>query len=455
VPFDWQAHDTYFVVAHFHYVLIGGMVFPLFAALYYWIPHASRRPLSERLGRWVFGLIFTGVNVAFFPMHIAGLMGMPRRVYTYPAGMGWDTLNLVSTIGGFLVAAGVALFLLDLARRFRFSFAEAAGNVWKAGTLEWLPSDTYATRSIPIVRSHNPLWDQPRLEEHVEAGRYYLPGAPTGARETIVTSPLHAEPQYVLRMPSPGWAPFLAALFTAAFFLLLTVQLTWPSVVCAVLAVAMVIWWLWESDPGPFHPPVDIGGGLTLPVYVTGPMSHSWWAMVVLLLVGGTLFACVLFSYAFLWTVNPQGWIPAGYQFPSAPWPAGAAALYLASSALIALASRTLRRGPWTFRLALAGAIPLLLLALGLDTAAQLRSGLQPQETSHAAMVATVVALQGFYVATLALMALYTLARSFAGKLNAVRRATFDNTMLLWHFTVVQGLLGLAVVHAVPRLVGA
>ena len=86
VPFDWQAHDTYFVVAHFHYVLVGGMVFPLFAAFYYWAPAFSRRALSERLGRWAFWLMFVGFNVAFFPMHITGLIGMPRRVYTYPAG---------------------------------------------------------------------------------------------------------------------------------------------------------------------------------------------------------------------------------------------------------------------------------------------------------------------------------------------------------------------------------
>ena len=97
VPFDWQAHDTYFVVAHFHYVLVGGMVFPLFAAFYYWAPAFSRRALSERLGKLTFALMFIGFNVAFFPMHIAGLMGMPRRVYTYPPVMEWGVLNMIST----------------------------------------------------------------------------------------------------------------------------------------------------------------------------------------------------------------------------------------------------------------------------------------------------------------------------------------------------------------------
>ena len=161
IPFDTQAHDTYFIVAHLHYVLIGGMVFPLFAAFYYWVPFVSRKPLSERLGRWVFGLMFVGVNVAFFPMHITGLAGMPRRVYTYPSGLGWDVLNLVSTVGAFLLAAGVALFVFDLIRNFRFDVGDNAGNIWDAGTLEWLPSGHYSARSIPIVTSREPLWDQP------------------------------------------------------------------------------------------------------------------------------------------------------------------------------------------------------------------------------------------------------------------------------------------------------
>ena len=106
VPFDWQAHDTYFIVAHLHYVLFGGMVFPVFAAIYYWAPTFSARPLSERLGRWSFGLLFVGFNVTFFPMHFAGLMGMPRRVYTYPENMGWDWLNLLSTVGAFIGRRG-------------------------------------------------------------------------------------------------------------------------------------------------------------------------------------------------------------------------------------------------------------------------------------------------------------------------------------------------------------
>ena len=189
VPFDWQAHDTYFVVAHFHYVLVGGMVFPLFAAFYYWAPAFSRRTLSERLGRLTFTLMFIGFNVAFFPMHITGLMGMPRRVYTYPAVMEWGVLNMISTLGAFLFAAGV----LGLPLRSR---AQSAADRFRAGrrhlergtSLEWLHNHVYGPRSIPLVTSRDPLWDQPGLSEDSKAGRHYLPGTITGTRETIVTS---------------------------------------------------------------------------------------------------------------------------------------------------------------------------------------------------------------------------------------------------------------------------
>src|SRR3546814_162399 len=219
VPFDWQAHDTYFVVAHLHYVLIGGMVFPLFAAIYYWVPMVSRFALSERLGKWVFWLMFTGMHLTFLPMHWTGFAGMPRRVYTYLPNMGFDGFNLLSSIGAFTIGAGVALFVFDMARKFRMTQEENAGNVYGGGTLEWLPNGSYAARSIPIVKSREPLWDNPELGDQVEQGQWFLPGAPTHRRETIVTSPLKAIPQYLVIIPGPSWWHVIAAAFTAALFL--------------------------------------------------------------------------------------------------------------------------------------------------------------------------------------------------------------------------------------------
>jgi cytochrome c oxidase subunit I+III len=251
----------------------------------------------------------------------------------------------------------------------------------------------------------------------------------------------------------------LAAFATAAFFLLLTVKLVLPALACGIAALALVIAWLWSTDPGPSHPPVDIGSGLRLPVYVTGSSSHSWWAMVVLLLVFGSIFASLVFAYFFLWTVSPDVW-PAvtGQAVPHPAWPIAAALLLALSSGAVAYASRALAdapaRGHWPARLALLAAVPLLAGAFGLDLYAHLSTGLRPEQSSYGAVVFTVSVIQGLLVATLVLMALYTLARSLCGLLGKERRATFDNTMLLWHYAAGQGLIGLVLTHLASRLLG-
>ena len=265
----------------------------------------SLTPLSERLGRWAFWLMFLGFNTAFLPMHLLGLWGMPRRVYTYPAEMGWQSLNMIATVGAFMLAAGVAVFLVDLLRNQRPSISEHAGNVWNAGTLEWMPNHVFGPRSIPQIESRYPLWEQPLLESEVEAGQHYLPNAPTGSRETLITSPIEAIPQYVQRVSRNGWPPFLAAIFTAAFFMLLTVKWVVVAVTCGVLAVALILIWTWSNDPEPLGS-VDIGRGVSVPAYMTGPVSHAWWATVILMLVAGSLYLSFVFSYLYIWTVAPQ-----------------------------------------------------------------------------------------------------------------------------------------------------
>src|SRR5690606_12490842 len=154
----------------------------------------------------------------------------------YLPGMGLEPTNIISTVGAFMIGAGVTLFLVDLARNFRFTTDDDAGNVYGGGTLEWLPAGLYSTRSIPVVRSREPLWDDPDLARDVEEGRYFLPGSATGQRETIITSPLRAEPQYLQIMPGPSVWPLLGALFTAGFFLLLTVQAYTAAVASGILA---------------------------------------------------------------------------------------------------------------------------------------------------------------------------------------------------------------------------
>ena len=446
VPFDWQVHDTYFVVAHLHYVLIGGMVFPLFAAVYYWMPYTSRHALSERLGRWVFGLMFVGFNVAFFPMHITGIAGMPRRVYTYEAGLEWDALNMISTVGSFMIATGVLLFIVDVARRFRMSSEENAGNVWNAGTLEWLPNGNYSNRSIPVVTSREPLWDQPGLAQEVKEGRYYLPGSATGTRDTLITSAVEARPQWVLRLPLPGWAPLVAAWFTAAFFFMLTFKLVLLAIPCGLIAVGALLHWGWHLDPPASDPPVDIGGSLRLPVYVSGPLSQAWWAMVVLMLVAASFYGCTLFSYLYLWMVSPEVWPATRISLAPA---AVIVALLAASSAIVAYANRQIaRRGDCK---ALIFAIPMLLAASVVNFLAQWP--LSPQESAYGAIVHAILAIDGFFAAVAVVLALFAVARQMAGRLDARRRVTFDNARLFWHYTVVQTAVGAVMVYGFPHSV--
>jgi cytochrome c oxidase subunit I+III len=459
IPFDWQAHDTYFVVAHLHYVLIGGLVFPLFAALYYWAPMASRKPLSETLGRWAFGLIFVGVNVTFFPMHLTGLLGMPRRVYTFPAGLGWDELNLISSLGAVLLTVGVGVIVFDFARNFRSSALNNAGNIWNADTLEWSMGRAYSMRSIPIVASRHPLWDQPELAGDVSAGHYYMPAAPTGGRETLITSPIDARPQYVLQLPSADWAPLLAALCTAGFFLFLIFKMVVPALVFGVAALCAFIWWLWRTDPGVTLDPVDIGGGITVPVYASGTDSHSWWAMVTLLVALATLFTSLVFSYLYLWMVNPHAWPPAEVSLPPLWLPVLAGVLYLAASLAVALASTALGRGA-TVRSgfatpALLGlAVTLLVAAASIEILTHWQSGLRPTAHSYGAIVYLTGSLQGVAVFTATIMGLFTVAKHLSGRLTSVRRVTLDNVTLFCHYAVGQGIVGLIVVHLLARLIG-
>ncbi len=160
-PFDWQLSDSYFVVAHFHFVLIGGLLFAIFAAIYYWFPKVTGRMLSERLGRWHFWLLVVGFNLTFLTMHGQGVLGMPRRIYTYPADRGWEMWNLVTTLGVPLQIVAVLIFAVNVAVSLRRG-ERAGDDPWDAWTLEWAtssPPPEYNFETIPVTTSRRPLWD--------------------------------------------------------------------------------------------------------------------------------------------------------------------------------------------------------------------------------------------------------------------------------------------------------
>jgi cytochrome c oxidase subunit I len=166
-PFNWQVTDTYFVVAHFHYVLVGGIVFMIFAAIYYWFPKATGRMLNEMLGRWHFWLFLIGFHLTFDTMHFAGFQGMPRRIYTYQPGRGLETLNFIESVGALFQGIAVLLLVINIVRSLRSG--EPAGNdPWDAWTLEWSttsPPPEYNFAEPPKVQSRRPLWDLKHPED--------------------------------------------------------------------------------------------------------------------------------------------------------------------------------------------------------------------------------------------------------------------------------------------------
>ncbi len=160
-PFDWQLHDSYFVVAHFHFTLVGGLVFGFFAGLYYWFPKATGKMLGETLGKWHFWLFCIGFNMTFITLHFAGFLGMPRRIYTYAPGRGWETINMIASIGVIFQAAGILCFLWNVIQSIRRG-VPAGDDPWDAWTLEWAtssPPPEYNFEKLPVVRSSRPLWD--------------------------------------------------------------------------------------------------------------------------------------------------------------------------------------------------------------------------------------------------------------------------------------------------------
>ena len=241
VPLNLQVHDTFFVVAHFHYVLIGGAVFPLFGAFHYWMPKWTGRMMSERLGRWTFWLMFVGFNLAFFPMHILGLHGMPRRVYTYLDSLGWGRMNMLATAGAMVIAVGVLLFIVNFFRSRRYG--EVAGSdPWGAATLEWAapsPPPPYNFIYPPTVRTRSPLWDEGRDAPVVT-------GLHTECREVLVTNMLDAEPDHRYELPGPSVWP-LALGFAVAVTFIVVIFTPWGVSIGAVLCLIALVAWFWAD----------------------------------------------------------------------------------------------------------------------------------------------------------------------------------------------------------------
>ncbi|MGF6696518.1 cytochrome c oxidase subunit I+III [Paraburkholderia sp. MM5496-R1] len=480
VALDLQVHDTYFVVAHLHYVLIGGAVFPLFGAFYYWFPKITGRMLGERLGRWHFWLFFIGFNVTFFPMHWLGLHGMTRRIWTYPAGLGWGPLNLSATLGAYLMGVGVLLFLVNVARSRRRG-AAASADPWGGGTLEWSmpsPPPPHNFDVLPIVHGRHPLWEPSRQPASVS-------GLTAGAREVLTTSALDAIAETRPLFPTPSIWPFVSAVATTIFFIgsIFTPTAVWWGTV--PVAAAMIAWFwptrasnalaralerwpsprggtaqhetpqirtLAESDDAPAGT-VSTLDVRALPSFDFSHRSPMWWATAGLMAIEGTVFAIAVAMYFYLRGVN-AAW-PLHAPPPALLWGTLNTAILLLSLAPNQFAKRAAERGEraraclW-LSVCLAFALAFLVVR-GFEFTAL---NVMWYANAYGSIVWLLLGLHTTHLVTdtvdTAVLALLLKTGPFEGK----RLLDTSENAIYWYFVVLSWLPIYAVLYVAPRMHG-
>lgn len=437
-PFDWQLTQSYFVVAHLHYVLIGINLFPVFGAIYYWFPKFTGRLMNERLGRLSFWIMFAGFNVGFFPMHIVGVLGMPRRIYTYPAGLGWDRWNLLITAGAFLFALGLLLTVANMYRSWRAG-TRAGANPWKAATLEWSvpsPPPPYNFASIPRVASREPLW-----ENDAEPERTVLDRGPSleHGHEVMTTTFWRADEIGPRVMPGDSESPLYLALATFVVFEAVLWQQWVPAAAASLAAIVALGAWLWpRRDAMRAHagPPHD-------------PHSPGQWAMALLIATEAALFASLFFAWAYLgrgsatWSRHPA---------PELWLPAINTVVLLASSVTLHLGLRRARDGaPSHVRGALAVTIVLGSIFVALQGWEYAHQGFGAATDAYGSAFVIITGIHGVHVVVgLLMLGFVALTLGRDPDAGGPRRASIAS--LYWHFVDVVWLTLFSVFYVAPHL---
>ena len=453
VPFNLQAHDTHFVVAHLHYVLIGGFVLPMMAAAYHWLPHATGRRPSRYMSVIGFWTIFAGFNLTFLVMHLTGLRGMPRRVHTYLPEYGWEALNFLSSVGSFVMAIGFAIAVLDLLLLMRFA-ARSQRNPWKAATLEWampLPPPSYNFASLPRIDRRADTLDPGRIAADLAGGRGYLPFARNGQMETLGVDMITGRVDQIIVLPRQTYLPLVTAVATGAFFLLMLCKLYWLAL--AAIPAVVVCFLLWTRDTGlrADTGPVPIGHGEAAPYHSECNGAPSSWAMSFTLAANAALYVSLLFGGLFLW-ISAPGWPPPDLPEPGLVLPMAAAFSSVVAMIAGQLAARDAGRAP---------SLSLAVCAAGHACASAILFAIAatslPPVTTHA-LSAVIFAILIYLAAHHALgmvFALFGAARVRSGKVSAAR--TLDLRIgRQWHvYCAAASILGLVFAAALIGLAGS
>ena len=441
VPFNWQAHDTAFVTAHLHYVLVGGFVFPMLAAITYWMPMICGRFRIRALGEAAFLLILIGFHGTFFLMHLTGLLGMPRRIDVYPDNPEWEWLNLTSSIGGMVMSAGFALFALDIAMQWLFG-RRSRRNPWRSPTLDWamaLPAPSYNFASLPA-----PGRDTAEALLPLARGEGLLPGAPRGRREMLVVDPGSGRPDHVAVLPGNTALPIVTAAAIGGFVLLMLAGLYR----LAPLAILAVLWagWRWGRIMGTDREaaPIPVAPGLSLPEHYQCRNTLAFTGALALLVADGTLYVSLLFGVAFLTVIAPNWPAPdSGLSMP-ALWLGGAALLAMAGGSLAARLAEARRTRPLGGRAALAG---VLATGLGLLMLAGLAWQLDdPTRHARDALRAVLAGFAAVHGVIALMLGLRSLADTRAGRVGETRRGAVPVWRLFADFWLATSALSLGVV---------
>jgi cytochrome c oxidase subunit I+III len=458
VPFDWQVHDSYFVVAHFHYVLVGGVVFPIFAAFYYWLPKFTGKLLNEKLGHWNFWLMFIGFNIAFFPMHIVGLMGMPRRVYTYSAESGWEIYNLISTIGAFILFGGILIFAINVIWSLRKG--EPAGpNPWGGNSMEWAlpsPPPNYGFAVLPIIRSRNPLWDQPDLhhgEPELQALARAIARWPLKWRAALVTGTLDGQPEELFKVSGPSVWPFMTACATMLIFIGELFDLYWVIGFGVVGVVGSLILWHKPDKPGQTtRKEEQFARKHGVAVHIKGSHAVSRLGMRLGILILGTALGTFLFSYFYIRLENPA-WPPEGTGVPEILLTIIASLVLLTSIPLMRWTIKGIEQGNQR-RLQAGLALTFLpgALSLGIQIFDFTRLGFGVNFHAYGSLFHI---LGGFAFIVLGSALIMNLALQYwaaRGEHTREDHIGIENVALFWYAAVITWLLIFATLYGVPYL---